>query len=63
MADVHAPMFLLVATKPRIEDMRELETIIRTSLKNLFREMEPHGCFLSIIDISQEAVPQQADAM
>jgi RNase P/RNase MRP subunit POP5 len=43
-------MFLLVATKPRIEDARELETIIRTSLKSLFGETEPHGCFLEVME-------------
>jgi RNase P/RNase MRP subunit POP5 len=43
-------LFVLVETKPRIEDTRELETIIRSSLKFLFGETEPHGCFLEVIE-------------
>lgn len=48
-------VFVLVETKPRIEDARELETIIRSSLKFLFGETEPHGCFLEVIEARSDS--------
>jgi RNase P/RNase MRP subunit POP5 len=39
---------LLVQSEPRIDDPRELWTILQTSLKALFGDMEPHSYDLSV---------------
>lgn len=41
-------MYMLVETCPKISDPRELETILKSSLKFLFGECEPHGCLVEV---------------
>lgn len=44
---------MLVAAKPVVSDPRELETIIRSSLKSLFGETEPHGSFVQVLEATR----------
>ena len=40
---------LLIQTNPKIEDPRELETILVSSLRSMFGEFEPHSYGIKII--------------
>jgi hypothetical protein len=39
---------LSMRSEPALDDVRELETIVVTSLRALFGEWEPHGCQLKV---------------
>ena len=46
-------MYMLIEAKPVISDPRELSTIIRSSLKSLFGETEPHGYFVEVLEANR----------
>ena len=46
-------MYMLVEAKPVVTDPRELLTIIRSSLKSLFGEMETHGCVVEVVEAAR----------
>ena len=44
---------LLVQTAPKINDPRELETILISSIRSLFGELEHHSCGISVVPYSE----------
>lgn len=46
-------MHMLIQAKPVVKDPRELLTIIKSSLKNLFGEAEPHGSFVEVLEANR----------
>ena len=43
-------VFLLVESYPVVHDPRELQTILIHSLRELFGELEPHGCLTTVLE-------------
>ncbi len=39
---------MIVRTQPKIQDPRELKTILTFSLRNLWGDLEPHSCMLDV---------------
>jgi RNase P/RNase MRP subunit POP5 len=53
--DKHATCQLAIRVAPVLEDAREVNTILTSSLRALFGELEPHSCTVRVKKSASEA--------